>query len=163
MTVQAVFSQEITVVPEDIDALGHVNNRVYMDWLEAVATAASAANGWDRKAYFDAGFVWVIREHWIEYLRPCFAGEKLVMSTWVSAVAGGLCLRRYALHRAGKLVLTAATEWALIDIKSGRLIAECPGELKSAFPLVPDGRIGEFVKGPVRAPHYAPVALAVRP
>lgn len=131
-----VYSEEFTVEERDIDVLGHVNNRVYLRWIETVATNHSAAKGYDAKRYLAMGSVWVAREHWIEYLRPCFLNERVTVCTWIEAVDETRCLRRYVMKKAGKIVLNAATEWDYIHLATMRRTA-IPESLRSAFTVFP--------------------------
>lgn len=66
---EGMYSETFKVESSDIDVLEHVNNRVYLRWIEEVATNHSAKKGYDAKRYLEIGCVWVAREHWIEYLR----------------------------------------------------------------------------------------------
>ena len=117
----AIYKMEITVGPESIDMLKHVNNREYLRWT--------------MMDYFKRGEVWVVREHWIEYLRPTFLGDQLTMYTWVQNVEGPRSLRRYALVKDGRIVSCGATEWAFIDLMTGRA-KEVPQEIAESFELV---------------------------
>lgn len=131
----AIYKMEITVGPESIDMLKHVNNREYLRWMEEVAIAHGTSRGWTMKDYFKRGEVWVVREHWIEYLRPTFLGDQLTMYTWVQNVEGSRSLRRYALVKDGRIVSCGATEWAFIDLMTGRA-KEVPQEIAESFELV---------------------------
>ena len=79
----SVYRYDITVGPESIDLLGHVNNREYLRWMEEAATAHAASLGWSFENLKAIGRAWVAREHWIEYLMPAFEGERLELFTWV--------------------------------------------------------------------------------
>lgn len=73
---------EVQVKPEDLDELNHVNNVVYMRWLEMAARAGSADAGWPTERYFREGLgAWVVRKHWIEYLRDCKLGDIIEVYT----------------------------------------------------------------------------------
>jgi len=65
-----IFRQELIVTEDAIDEFGHVNNQRYIAWMQEVATAHSAANGWPMERYLQTGAAWVVRSHFIEYLRP---------------------------------------------------------------------------------------------
>lgn len=112
---ESVFSMPVVVGESSIDLLGHVNNREYMRWMEAAATAHAASLGWSFDALRSAGRVWVVRQHWIEYLRPAHLGDELVVATWVESVRRLSSLRRYAVLRNGELLTVGATEWVLVD------------------------------------------------
>ena len=156
--IHPIVSKTFQVSESDIDELNHVNNQVYVRWLEEAARYASAQNGWSAKEYFENGYAWVVRQHWIEYLRPCFSGDEVTIYTWVSAMSEGRSLRRYALVRNGKLCVTAATEWNLINVKTGRAIP-CPDNMAACFEVVPDDdvRLKELkIHRPLR---YEPTGL----
>ena len=70
-----IYRYEILVKPEDIDIVGHVNNVVYVQWMQDAAVAHSAALGWSFRRYQDLGAGWVAREHRIEYLQPAMPGD----------------------------------------------------------------------------------------
>lgn len=135
---EGMYSETFKVESSDIDVLEHVNNRVYLRWIEEVATNHSAKKGYDAKRYLEIGCVWVAREHWIEYLRPCVLGDTVTVYTWVEALDESRCLRRYAMTKAGKLVCNAATEWDFINFATKRRTV-VPEALKTAFKLVPAG------------------------
>ena len=132
-----IFRQEIVVTEDAIDEFGHVNNQRYIAWMQEVATAHSAANGWPMERYLQTGAAWVVRSHFIEYLRPAFAGDALEIDTWAASLALRDVIRRYQFHRAGLLLARAETKWVYVDIKSGRP-KRIPEELLSSFEAVPD-------------------------
>mgnify|MGYP003526290200 CR=1 FL=1 len=82
----AVFEYQHQVTEAEIDGVGHVNNLAYLRWMQDAAVAHSAAQGWPAKAYYDLGQGWVVRSHFIEYLVPAFAGDEIVVRTWVAAM-----------------------------------------------------------------------------
>lgn len=135
---EGMYAETFEVTATDIDVLQHVNNRVYLRWIEEVATNHSAKKGYDAARYLAMGSVWVAREHWIEYLRPCVLGDKVTVHTWVEAIDESRCLRRYAMTKAGKIVCNAATEWDFISFATKRRTA-IPQALIDAFRLIPAG------------------------
>ena len=132
-----IYREHRLVPAEATDAFGHVNNQRYIAWMQEVATAHSAANGWPMERYLQTGAAWVVRSHFIEYLRPAFAGDALEIYTWASSLALRDVIRRYQFHRAGLLLARAETKWVYVDIKSGRP-KRVPEELLSSFEAVPD-------------------------
>ena len=91
-----IFRQELIVSADAIDEFGHVNNQRYVAWMQEVATAHSAANGWPMERYLAIGAAWVVRSHFIEYLRPAFAGDALEIHTWASSLALREVVRKYS-------------------------------------------------------------------
>ena len=115
------YAHEHTVVPEEIDTLGHVNNLVYLRWTQEAAGAHSTALGWPAERYRELGAGWVVRRHEITYLRPAYAGEEVVVRTWIATLGKVTSLRRYRIVRPadGVDLAIAATDWAFIDYGRG--------------------------------------------
>ena len=134
-----IFRQELTVTDEAIDEFGHVNNQRYIAWMQEVATAHSAANGWPMARYLEIGAAWVVRSHFIEYLRPAFPGNKVEIFTWAANLALREVSRGYLFRKADdrRILARAETKWVYVDLKSGRP-KRVPEELLSAFEAVPE-------------------------
>jgi acyl-CoA thioester hydrolase len=134
-----IFRHELTVPDEATDAFGHVNNQRYIAWMQDVATAHSTANGWPMERYLDIGAAWVVRSHFIEYLRPAFAGERIEIFTWAGSLALREVARQYLFRRAadGQVLARAETKWVHFDLKNGRP-RRVPEELLAAFEAVPE-------------------------
>ena len=113
------FDMPLRVDPSDIDELGHVNNIVYLRWVQDVAKAHwfSAAPAEDQ-----AGLVWMVVRHEIDYLSPAGPGDELTLRTWVGAAAGLRFDRHTEILRANdrKLLAKAKTVWVPIDQATGR-------------------------------------------
>ena len=113
------FEMPVRVEPSDIDGLNHVNNIVYLRWVQDVATAHwfSAAPPEDQ-----AGLIWMVVRHEIDYLSPAGPDEELVLRTWIGASAGLRFDRHTEILRAGdrKVLAKARTVWVPIDPASGR-------------------------------------------
>jgi len=75
-----IFEIAITVQPADIDRQNHVNNTVYVRWIQEVATAH-----WEARAPADArdAIGWVVLRHEIDYKSPACLGDELLLRTWV--------------------------------------------------------------------------------
>lgn len=126
------FSLPVTVMDEDVDVLGHTNNVAYLRWVQDVAVAHSSAVGFDFDAYRSIGAVFVVRRHEIEYLRPTFRSDALVVRTWVPSATAATCLRRTEITRGDELVCTAQTVWGFVDLAAGRL-RRIPKEIIASF------------------------------
>lgn len=122
----------ITAQPSDIDELGHVSNLVYVRWVQEVAQAHSTAVGWDGAQYREAGAVFVVRRHEIDYVQPVFAGEELQATTWIQWTKAVSSERRTEIARAGQVVARAATLWAFVDLATGKP-RKIPEAIRSAF------------------------------
>ena len=132
----AIYEHPVTVVPQDIDRLGHVNKLTYIAWMQAAALAHSAAQGWPPERYEASGLGWVVRSHQIKYLRPTFLNDAVIVRTWVAGMKRARSMRNYKILRAADraLLASAATEWAFVDLTSGR-IRRIPPELIASFEL----------------------------
>ena len=129
------FRHPLVVPPSAIDELGHVNNVTYVSWLQEAATAHSAALGWDLARYRASGSGWVVGSHYIEYLRPAFAGQELEIITWVASLEKRRSLRRYRIVRGDQSVVRAETMWVFVDLSTGRPREIAP-EVAQAFPVL---------------------------
>jgi acyl-CoA thioester hydrolase len=113
------FSLPITVQPSDIDALGHVNNVVYLRWMQEAAAAH-----WEAAAPAELrGLVsWVVVRHEIDYKAPAFDGERLVARTWVGEPAGATWERFIEIrHSQGdRLLVRGRSVYAALDRSTGR-------------------------------------------
>lgn len=121
---------KVTAAFADIDELGHVNNTVYLRWVQDVATAHwhSTARPVDIARY-----VWVVTRHEIDYLRPTLAGETIGLTTWVGAPKGARFDRHVEITGIdGRMRARALTIWALIDTVSGRAV-RVPPEVAAPF------------------------------
>ncbi len=137
---RGVFRHEFDVTEAAVDRNGHVNNVQYVRWMQDAAVLHSEAAGCTRAT--DAlGATWVARSHWIEYLRPAFAGDRIVVLTWVSNFRKVRSLRKYRFVRlADDAVLAEGeTDWVFVDAQSGRPRA-IPGSVSGAFDVVPEDK-----------------------
>lgn len=127
---------QFTAGPEHIDELGHVNNAVWVRWIQDIATAHwnAAARPEDRDAY-----VWMVTRHEIDYRGNVSEGETVTAETFIpSPPRGARFDRRVDFRNAkGKLVVSANTTWAMIEKTSGRPQRVRP---ETAAPFAPFGR-----------------------
>jgi acyl-CoA thioester hydrolase len=104
-----------------IDELGHVNNAVWVQWIQQVAVAH-----WDAVAdpvHKDA-YYWVVVRHEIDYLRAAFPGDRIIARTWVGEAPKGARFDRHVEFTGPdrKLCVRSRTDWAIIDKAAGRPI-----------------------------------------
>ena len=134
----AIFKYELTVTDDAIDGQGHVNNLEHVRWMQEAAVAHSAAQGWPSVRYRRLGAGWVVRSHKIEYLQPVFAGDRIVVYTWVSDFRKIRSLRKYKMVRMSddRAVAVAETDWTFIGLEH-RVPRRIPAELAEAFEVVP--------------------------
>jgi acyl-CoA thioester hydrolase len=126
----------LTVSPDAIDQLGHVNNIEYVRWMQDVAVSHSDSVGCTAATQAD-GAAWVARRHVIEYLRPAFAGDRIEARTWVGGGRRASSIRNYEFVRVGGedevLLARGETEWVYVDLASGRP-RSVPDAIRALFP-----------------------------
>ena len=115
------FALSFTARPDHIDELGHVNNTVWVDWIQQIAVAhwESAAAPQHRAQYF-----WVVTRHEIDYRGNVGPGETVIAETFIpSAPTGARFDRRVDFRNAaGKVIVSAKTTWAMLERANGRLM-----------------------------------------
>ena len=119
------FEISFTAGPEDIDELGHVNNAVWVQWIQEVATThwRAIASPEHQEAYF-----WVIVRHEVDYLRALGPGGRVTARTWVDAAGRGARFDRHVefTDEGGRVHVRARTTWAIVDKARGRAIRVPP-------------------------------------
>ena len=125
------FTRTITATDADIDELGHVNNAVWVKWIQDIAVAH-----WDAVATAQqrATYIWVVTRHEIDYRGNVSAGETVKGETWVPDPPKGARFDRHVRFTGadGKVKVEAVTTWALLDRATGRLLRVRP-ELAAPF------------------------------
>ena len=116
-----IYKHDVKVTADMVDENGHVNNVVYIQWMQDSAIHHARASGCTQ-ASLSLGATWVVRTHHVEYLRPAFEGDTITVLTWVANFQKVRSLRKYKLIRAGDktIVAQAETDWVFVDAKTGR-------------------------------------------
>jgi acyl-CoA thioester hydrolase len=140
----SAFVTHVRVRFHECDPLGHVNNAVYLGYLEQAAIDHAATVGWPAsRLQAEIGAVFVARRHEIAFLQPAFENDVLRIVTWAESMTGARAFRTYRIARVAhdplalpasdlvpgeaiaepdraSLVVRATTEWAFADIERGR-------------------------------------------
>jgi acyl-CoA thioester hydrolase len=130
----------------ECDPLGHLNNAVYLQYLEQAAIDHAACVGWPtERLRAETGAVFVARRHEIDFLQPAYENDVLEITTWAASMDGARANRRYVIRKIAPdglgiptpallpgadlvipdrrdLVLQATTEWAFANIDRGRAV-----------------------------------------
>ena len=136
MSNSPIFTYSFIVPQSAIDEYGHVNNVIYVQWMQDAAIRHSEAIvGY--KPVENTG--WFAREHRIEYLAPAYLGEEIEVSTWLAEVKRARVHRRYEFIRKedGKVISKGETIWIYVNLKTGRPIP-IPDKALVLFPVLPD-------------------------
>jgi acyl-CoA thioester hydrolase len=121
----------IAVEPADIDGLSHVNNVVYLRWVQDIAVAhwRAVASAADQEKY-----LWIIVRHEIDYKQPARLGDMILAKTWVGAATRIKFDRHTEMRRAsdGVLLAKARTVWCPIDARTGKVVG-VSAEVRACF------------------------------
>ena len=117
------FTMEIHVTESQVDRLGHANNVVYLQWMEAISWAHIESVGLDWPLQQSLGRAMAIVRTEVDYRAAAFAGDELVMGTWLTHFDGRLHSRRYfqLVRRSdGQTLIEAESRHVCIDIHTQR-------------------------------------------
>jgi acyl-CoA thioester hydrolase len=113
------FTIHIKVKPEHLDAVQHVNNVIYVQWMQDAASLhwQSLAPAWLQEEV-----VWMVRRHEIDYLNQAFLNDDLAVSTWTGEYTNVTWRRYYEVIRTsdGKKIISAASLWIPVNSKTQR-------------------------------------------
>ncbi len=125
------FTMSFTAQAQHIDELGHVNNAVWVGWMEEIATAH-----WTRDGDPDhvAKYAWVVTRHEIDYRGNVGLGDVVTALTEIREGPSGARFDRHITFTdaGGKLLVRARTTWAMVERTSGRLM-RVPPEVSAPF------------------------------
>ncbi len=129
-----VFKMRRQVQFREIDGLQHVNNAVYLDYVEDCGMQVINAFGWTLAQMQARGFGIVVKRHQIEYRQSAVMDDELEISTWVSGLRRASGVRHYIIQRVsdGALLVQVHSECVWIDLKTG-LPMRVPPDFISAF------------------------------
>jgi acyl-CoA thioester hydrolase len=124
------YEQTFTARASDIDELGHVNNAVWVRWVQDLATAHWAVAASAEQA---AAYVWVVVRHEVDYMGNLAEGESVEARTWVASEAVGAKFDRFAeFSKNGRVIVRARTTWAILSRESLRPL-RVPKEVVARF------------------------------
>lgn len=133
------FELAIAVGSQDIDELGHVNNVVYLRWVQDAAVAHWRAAA---TAAQQAELAWVVVRHEIEYKHAAHLGDAIIARTWVGTATAQTFERHTEILRASdqRLLARARTLWCPIDAHTGKP-TRVHSDVRERFSVPsPDGR-----------------------
>jgi acyl-CoA thioester hydrolase len=125
------FEMTFTARPGDIDIMGHVNNAVWVRWMEEIATAHWTAFARPEDV---SRYAWVVTRHEIDYKGNVLEGETVTARTFVPDPPHGARFDRRVdfFGPDGALKVSARTTWAMIDMATRRLM-RIPADLAAPF------------------------------
>lgn len=143
-----VFWQQRRVEWRDLDPVGHVNNSVYLSYLEDCGRRALAARGWPIARLEAEGFAIVARHHHIKYQQPAMLDYELVVTTWLSDLQDNSGIRHTTITSLsdGASLASARTRHVWVNLTSGK-----PTTLPAAF-------LDDFAPSPVHSEQQNPLS-----
>ena len=113
----ATFRHPIAIEPADIDHMGHVNNSVYLKWVQA-----AVVDYWRSVAPPDAvaSHLWVALKHEITYLKPTFLQDSVVAEVIAEKVDGARAMFTTVLRRGEDVLSEIKSSWCCLDAASLR-------------------------------------------
>ena len=127
------YSRTFTALPEHIDVNGHVNNTVWLQWVQDIATEhwMAVADPAVRDAY-----VWFVTRHEIDYHGNVREGALVEATTFIPDAPRGARFDRCVefRHHSGRVLVSVRSTWAMIDKGSGKLVRIRP---EVAAPFLP--------------------------
>ena len=108
--------EEILIVDQShLDELNHVNNVVYLSWVNEVAQKhwLELSNEDVRQKY-----IWVALRHEIDYLKSSYLNDSLIIKTWVGESGAVKSIRHTEIYKDDTVIVKAISTWCLLDSKS---------------------------------------------
>lgn len=102
----------IAIAPADIDFMGHVNNSVYLRWVQE-----AVIDYWRKVAPVEAvaQHLWVALKHEITYLKPAFLDDELLARVVADGVKGPRAFFTTLIERGDTLVAEVKSSWCCLD------------------------------------------------
>lgn len=114
-----LFEMDLRVKAEHLDEMNHVNNVQYLQWVQDIAKAH-----WEHrsKSEWQEQYAWVALNHFIEYKKPAFLDDELILQTYVEEFNGVKSIRvvKFLNRQTKQLLAQARTEWCLLSRQSMR-------------------------------------------
>lgn len=126
------FEIEHTVTADEIDGLNHVNNIVYLQWVQDVAEkhwkSLIKQNPLAKK------YIWVVIRHEIDYLRSAMLNDTVTLQTWVGKSFGAKSVRHVAILKNNKVLAKAQTTWCLLEAETMKPIRITENVINTLLP-----------------------------
>lgn len=123
------FSHSFIVQKEHLDEQNHVNNVVYVQWIQDIAVAH-----WQNTVCAEVlgNFTWFLLRHEIDYKQQAFEGEEINTTTWVGKSTKVTCERFTEIKRGETLLVQAKSNWCMLDVKTKKP-AKISEEIRQQF------------------------------
>lgn len=132
-----IYSEIYSVQAADLDFLGHVNNKTYLDWMEKIAWRHAQSVGIDKPLQQQLNRILAVKEHQMQYLASCYLHDVIELKTWVGKQLG--CCQRQRFFEFTRqtdhtLVFSAQSTYVCITLDQHRP-RRIPAEFISPYQL----------------------------
>jgi len=112
-----VYHHSIAIEPTDIDHMGHVNNAVYLRWVQE-----AVVQYWETVAPPDAiaRHLWVALKHEISYMRPAFLGDGVIAEVVAQRAQGARTFFSTLFRRGEDVIAEVNSSWCCLDAQTLR-------------------------------------------
>ena len=112
-----MFRHSVAIDPADIDHMGHVNNSVYLKWVQE-----AVIDYWQNVAPPDAvaRHLWVALKHEITYRKPTFLQDVVVAEVIAEKVEGARAFFRTVVRRGEEVLTEIQSCWCCLDAATKR-------------------------------------------
>ena len=118
----------------------HINNIVYLQWIDKAAQLHCDSLGWERETILQNGVMWFVARHELDYRSEASSTDDLRLTTWVDDVRRVKSWRTTYIHALGekpRVVCCCKTLWVLVNLET-RKPTSVPVEMAKALtPLIP--------------------------
>jgi len=106
------YEYDVNVAVEDIDEMGHVNNSVYLKWVQA-----AVLEQWYRLAPKEAvaSHLWVALMHEIRYRHPAFLNDHVMVRVVLEKLHGARAFYRTVIHHGDEVLAEVKSCWCCLD------------------------------------------------
>lgn len=112
-----VHEHAVCIGTDDIDHMGHVNNAVYLKWVQA-----AVVDYWEHVAPPEAvaRHLWVALKHEITYRRPAFLDDGIIAEVMVQGVEGARAFFSTLVKRGEEVIAEINSTWCCLDAATKR-------------------------------------------
>lgn len=135
------FATRFKVTSDMLDQNGHVNNVVYVNWMQEVAIAHGKLAGFAGSLGTNSDVGWAARSHHIHYRHPAYLGDSVLAVTWIATTRRVGCQRKYHFrldppNGESISVVEAETDWVFVNRSNGRP-TRIPSESQQKIKVLP--------------------------
>ena len=106
------YEYDVYPATDDIDEMGHVNNAVYLTWVQA-----AVLHHWYRLAPKEAiaTHLWVALKHEIRYRHPAFLNGHVEIEVLLNKLLGACAYYKTMISRNGEVLAVVESCWCCLD------------------------------------------------